>query len=141
MAANDSKVDLIASVPLFQGLSRAELAEVAKLTDEVDVPAGHVLMRQGDLGRQMFVVARGRVAVERNGAQINELGPGGAAGEMALISEGPRNATVTTMEASVLLVVDHRGFHSLMDVSPTIRLRIFEGLANKIRSLDPGAAN
>jgi CRP-like cAMP-binding protein len=141
MAANDSKVDLIASVPLFQGLSRAELAEVAKLTDEVDVPAGHVLMRQGDLGRQMFVVARGRVAVERNGEKINELGPGGAAGEMALISEGPRNATVTTMEASLLLVVDHRGFHSLMDVSPTIRLRIFEGLANKIRSLDPGAAN
>jgi len=141
MAANDSKVDLIASVPLFEGLSRAELAEVAKLMDEVDVPAGHVLMTQGDIGRQMFVVARGRVAVERNGQKINELGPGGAAGEMALISEGPRNATVTTMEPSLLLVADHRGFHSLMDVSPTIRLRIFEGLANKIRSLDPAAAN
>lgn len=141
MAANDSKVDLIASVPLFEGLSRGELAEVAKLMDEVDVPAGHVLMNQGDIGRQMFVVARGRVAVERNGQRINELGPGGAVGEMALISEGPRNATVTTMKPSLLLVADHRGFHSLMDVSPTIRLRIFEGLANKIRSLDSGAAH
>jgi CRP/FNR family transcriptional regulator, cyclic AMP receptor protein len=139
MAANDSKADLIASVSLFQGLSRAELAEVAKIMDEVDVPAGHVLMTQGDLGRQMFVVARGRVAVERNGQQINELGPGGALGEMALISEGPRSATVTTMEPSLLLVADHRGFHSLMDVSPTIRRRILEGLASKIRSLDPGA--
>jgi CRP-like cAMP-binding protein len=141
MAANDSKADLIASVPLFEGLSRGELAEIAKLMDEVDVPAGHVLMKQGDLGRQMFVVARGRVAVERNGQKINELGPGGAAGEMALIAEAPRNATVTTMEPSLLLVADHRGFHSLMDVSPTIRIRIFEGLANKIRSLDPGAAH
>jgi CRP-like cAMP-binding protein len=141
MAANDSKADLIGSVPLFKGLSRAELAEVAKLMDEVDVPAGHVLMTQGDIGRQMFVVARGRVAVERNGQKVNELGPGGAAGEMALISEGPRNATVTTMEPSLLLVADHRGFHSLMDVSPTIRLRIFEGLAEKIRSLDSGAAH
>jgi CRP-like cAMP-binding protein len=139
MASNDSKADLIASVPLFQGLSRAELAEVAKLMDEVDLPAGSVLMRQGDTGRQMFVVASGRVAVERNGKKINELGPGGAAGEMALIAEAPRNATVTTTEPSRLLVADHRGFHSLMDVSPTIRLRIFEGLANKIRSLDPGA--
>lgn len=139
MAANDSKADLIASVPLFEGLSRSELAEIAKLMDEVDVPAGHVLMKQGDLGRQMFVVVRGRAAVERNGQKINELGPGGAAGEMALIAEAPRNATVTTMEPSLLLVADHRGFHSLMDVSPTIRLRIFEGLANKIRSLDPGA--
>jgi CRP-like cAMP-binding protein len=89
----------------------------------------------------MFVVARGRVAVDRNGTRINELGPGGAVGEMALISEGPRNATVTTLEPTLLLVVDHRGFHSLMDVSPTIRLRIFEGLANKIRSLDSGAAH
>ena len=141
MASNDSKVDLIASVPLFEGLSRAELAEVAKLMDEVDLPAGSVLMTQGDTGRQMFVVASGRVAVERNGQKINELGPGGAAGEMALIAEAPRNATVTTMEPSLLLVADHRGFHSLMDVSPTIRLRIFEGLANKIRSLDPSAAN
>lgn len=141
MAANDPKVDLIATVPLFQGLSRAELVEIAQLMDEIDVPAGHTLMRQGERGHQMFVVARGRVSVERNGEKINELGPGGAAGEMALISEGPRNATVTTMEPSVLFVVDHRGFHSLMDVSPTIRLRIFEGLANKIRSLDEGAAH
>jgi CRP-like cAMP-binding protein len=139
MASHESKVDLIASVPLFAGLGRAELAEIAKLMDEVDVPAGSVLMKQGDLGRQMFVVARGRVAVERNGQTINELGPGGAAGEMALIAEAPRNATVTTMEPSLLLVADHRGFHSLMDVSPTIRIRILEGLANKIRSLDPGA--
>jgi CRP-like cAMP-binding protein len=141
MAANDSKVDLIASVSLFEGLGRNELAEVAKLMDEVDVPAGHTLMTQGDPGRQMFVVARGRVAVARDGVKINELGPGGAIGEMALISEGPRNATVTTMEPSLLLVADHRGFHSLMDVSPTIRLRILEGLANKIRSLDSGAAH
>ncbi|HJP88676.1 MAG TPA: cyclic nucleotide-binding domain-containing protein [Candidatus Limnocylindrales bacterium] len=140
MASNDSKVDLIASVPLFEGLSRGELAEIAKLMDEIDVAAGTVLMKQGDLGRQMFVVARGRVAVERNGAKINELGPGGAAGEMALIAEAPRNATVTAMEPSLLLVADHRGFHSLMDVSPTIRIRIFEGLANKIRSLDPNAS-
>ena len=141
MAANDSKVDLIATVPLFKGLSRGELAEIAQLMDEVDVPAGHVLMTQGDPGRQMFVVARGRVAVERNGHRINELGPGGAVGEMALISEGPRNATVTAMEPSLLLVADHRGFHSLMDVSPTIRLRILEGLANKIRTLDDAAAH
>jgi CRP/FNR family transcriptional regulator, cyclic AMP receptor protein len=141
MAAHDSKVDLIASVPLFEGLSRGELAQVAQLMDEVDLPVGQVLMRQGDLGRQMFVVAQGRVAIERDGQKIDELGPGGAVGEMALISEGPRNATVTTMEPSVLLVVDHRGFHSLMDLSPTIRLRIMGGLANKIRTLDTDAAH
>jgi CRP/FNR family transcriptional regulator, cyclic AMP receptor protein len=141
MAANDSKVDLIASVPLFEGLSRGELAEVAKLMDEIDLPAGQVLMTQGDIGRQMFVVARGRVTVERDGQQINEVGPGGALGEMALISEGPRSATVTTLEPSLLLVADHRGFHSLMDVSPTIRGRILDGLANKIRTLDSDAAH
>lgn len=139
--AADPKVDLIASIPLFEGCGRAELAAIAQLMDEVDVPAGHVLMRQGDLGREMFVIAKGKVAVERNGTHISELGPGAAVGEMALISEGPRNATVRVTEPARLLVAAHREFHSLMDSHPAIRLRVLEGLASKIRALDLGAVH
>lgn len=139
--SSDPKVDLISAVSLFAGCGRGDLQGLAALMDEVDVPAGQVLMRQGDIGREMFVIASGRVVVEQDGRQINELGPGGVVGEMALISEAPRSATVRVVEPARLFVAGHREFHSLMDSNPTIRARVLEGMAAKIRALDTGAAH
>jgi CRP-like cAMP-binding protein len=141
MAGADPKVDLIASVSVFAGLGRRELEQVARLMDAVEVPPGKVLMRQGENGNEMFVIATGRVSIERNGRVIGERGPGAAIGEMSLLSEGPRTATVTTLEPSRLLYAGHREFHSLMDAHPTIRLHVLEGLANKIRLLDEASAH
>ena len=70
MASSDPKVDLIASVELFRGLGRKELEQIAQLVDDVDIPAGQVLMRQGDTGAEMFIIATGSVRIERNGAFI-----------------------------------------------------------------------
>jgi CRP-like cAMP-binding protein len=139
--AGDPKVELISAVSLFAGCSRGDLSGVAGLMDEVDVPAGYVLMQQGDIGREMFVIVSGRVVIERDGQQINELGPGGVVGEMALISEAPRSATVRVVEPARLLVAGHREFHSLMDANPTIRMRVLEGMATKIRNLETNAAH
>jgi len=139
--SSDPKVDLISAVPLFAQCGRGDLQGLAALMDEVDVPAGYVLMRQGDIGREMFVVASGRVIVERDGQQINDLGPGGVIGEMALVSEAPRSATVRAVEPTRLFVAGHREFHSLMDAHPTIRMRVLEGMASKIRSLEADAAH
>ncbi len=139
--SNDPKVDLIASVSLFAGCGGPDLQRIAQLVDEVDLPAGHVLMRQGEIGREMFVIASGKVSVERDGKVINELGPGASIGEVALLSEGPRTATVRTLEPTRLFVAAHREFHSLMDSHPTIRLRLLEGLATKIRMLDEASVH
>jgi CRP-like cAMP-binding protein len=139
--AKDPKVDLLASVPLFSGLGRGELEELARLVDEIDLPAGHVLMRQGDRGNEMFVVVSGALDVERDGRMINHMGPGAAVGEMSLLSEGPRTATVRAAGPTSLLVLGHREFHSLMDRYPTVRMRILEGLADKVRNLDLAAAH
>jgi CRP-like cAMP-binding protein len=136
MASSDVKVDLLKSVSIFSGMGRRELEAVAQLLDEVHVPAGKVLMRQGENGHEMFVIARGRVQVERNGKVIAERGPGSSMGEIALLSEGQRTATVTTLEPSTLLYAGHREFHSLMEAHPTVRECILTGLAAKIRTLD-----
>jgi len=136
MATRDAKVDLLKSVSLFSGMGRKELEQVAQLLDEVDVPAGKVLMTQGETGREMFVIASGKVSVERNGKKIAERGPGDSLGEISLLAEGPRTATVTTLEPSTLLYAGHREFHSLMDAHPSVRLCILDGLASKIRALD-----
>ncbi len=141
MASKDSKVNLIASVPLFHGLGRKELEQIAKLLDDVDIPVGKVLMRQGETGAEMFVVATGSVRIERNGAFIRNAGPGSSIGEMSLLSEGPRTATVTAIEPTKILLAGHREFHQLMDQHPAIRLHILDGLAKKIRMLDEAGAH
>lgn len=141
MAPKDPKVELIESVPMFCRLGHRELAQVARLVDEVEVPAGKVLMRQGESGDQMFIVVSGTFRVERDGRTISERGPGSALGEIALLSKGPRTATVTALEPSTLLVAGQREFHALMDDHPTVRLQLLAGLATKIRALDSGGVH
>lgn len=141
MSPKDEKLDLLRSIPLFVGFGRRELERLGMLTDRVDLPAGRVLMRQGEAGHEMFVIVRGRAEVERDGRVIAERGNGDILGEIALFDEGPRTATVTLTEASQLLVVGHRGFHALMEEMPTVRTQVLESLARRVRQLEPDAAH
>jgi CRP/FNR family transcriptional regulator, cyclic AMP receptor protein len=136
MAPSDPKIELLRSIPLFAGCSRADIEHIAQLADEVDLPVGKVLMRQGDHGDEMFVIAAGSVTVEKDGRKIAERGVGDTIGDIALLSEGPRTATVTTATPARLFVLGHREFHSLMDQFPTVRMTILEGLAARYRNLD-----
>ena len=137
--AGDPKVDLIRSIPLFAKLKRDELERVAQLADEVDVPAGHVLMRQGANGAEAFIIASGTAEVERDGKQLGSYGPGSLIGEIALLSEGPRTATVTTTEPSRLLVLAHREFHSLMQSNAAVQKCVLDDMARRLRELVPDA--
>lgn len=134
--AADQKLDMLRNVSLFSTMSSKELEAVGRLADTVDVPAGHVLMRQGSSGGEAFVIASGGVRVEHDGVEIAKLGPGDVVGEMALLSEGPRNSTVTASEPSTLLVLGHREFHSLMDQSADVRRCVFDAVARRLRMLE-----
>jgi CRP-like cAMP-binding protein len=137
--ATDPKLELLKHVPLFKRLGKKELQRLGQLADEVDVPAGKVLMRQGESAAEMAVISTGRVRVERDGHEVAQLGPGSWIGEMALVSEAPRNATVTAIDPSRLFIVGHREFHSLMNSMPSVRDGILECLAERAResSTDP----
>jgi CRP-like cAMP-binding protein len=137
----DQKLDLLQAVPLFERLSKADLTRLGQLADEVDVPAGRVLMRQGDLGNQMFVIASGRVSVDRDGQRVRELGQGDWFGEIALLAEGTRTATVTATEPSRLFVVAHHDFHALMDDLPSVRKSVLDCLAGRLLEVDDAATN
>lgn len=141
MAPADPKLALLKSIPLFARLGSREIGRLGELFDEIDVAAGKVLMREGETGGEMFVVASGRVAVERAGVSIADRGPGDVIGEIALLSEGPRTATVTTTEPCRLFVLGHREFHALMNEQPALRLQILDGLATRIRALEIDAAH
>lgn len=138
---SDPKLDLLHSVPLFARLGKKDLVRLGQLADEIEVGADRVLMRQGERGAEMFVILAGRVRVERDGIPIGEQGSGAWIGEMALLSEGHRTATVTTMEPTRLFVLAHREFHALMDEMPSVRVSVLECLADRIRGLESSAAH
>jgi len=141
MAPKDPKVAMLAAIPLFANCGGRELEQIAQLIDEVDVPAGKVLMRQGDHGDEMFIIGSGSVDIVRNDRLIKQRGAGHTIGEIALLSEGPRTATVTVTEPAHLFVLGHRQFNSLMDGHPGIRLQILSGLADRIRLLEADSAH
>lgn len=134
--AVDSKLELLKSVSLFSSMREKELQAVEQLADTIDLEAGRTLLRQGDHGNEMYVIASGSVRVERNGREIATLGPGQAVGEMSLLSEGPRMATVTTLEPTTVLALGHREFHTLLEDSAALRQCIFDNLAKRMRMLD-----
>jgi CRP-like cAMP-binding protein len=141
MGTGDVKLDLLRTVPLFADLGRKELEAVGRLADTVDVPADKVLMREGQSGAEMFVIASGSVIVERDGREVARLGQGKVVGEIALLSEGPRTATVTTAEPSTLFVLGHREFHTLLADSAEVRRCVFDELARRIRAVETDRAH
>jgi CRP-like cAMP-binding protein len=128
----NAKVDLIRGVPLFTHCSRAELAEVSKIADEIDVSEGKELTREGDRGREFFVLLEGHATVHRGGSKVNALGPGDFFGEIALVSRSPRTATVTTTTPARLLVITASSFNTLLQHQPKIQLRVLEALADRL---------
>jgi CRP-like cAMP-binding protein len=118
---------------LFSGLSGRELDEVARLTDEVEVEAGRVLGRAGDVAYEFFVIEEGTASVEVDGQHVVDLGPGEWFGEIGLLAAERRTATVTAMTSMRLAVIFGPNFRSLTQhlpqVGETIRAEIDERLA------------
>jgi CRP-like cAMP-binding protein len=126
----------LAAIPLLSALSRKELARVARLSDEVTIPAGHELVRQGEIGREMFVIVDGTVTVVRNGQTVAKRGPGSAIGELALLDKGPRTATVTADTDCRVLVLGAREFAGLLQEVPAVAHKLLASLAARVRELD-----
>src|SRR5258707_14453403 len=104
----NSKIDLLRHAPLFEHCSKKELGLIGGLADEIDLPAGKVLIREGDRGREFFVIISGEVEVRRKGRRVATMGAGSFVGEMALLSKAPRSATVTALTALDVLVITDR---------------------------------
>ena len=118
-------------VPFFSSMSEEDLAAVAQQTDEISVAAGRVLAREGDLGEEFFVIESGTAEVTRGGAPVAKLGPGDFFGEIALIREERRTATVTATSPMVLIVMTGSSFRSLDISIPEVRETVSKALAER----------
>ena len=128
----DQKTELIRQVPLFSRCSRAELKEIAKLADEIDLRQGKEMTQEGAPGREFFVLLEGTADVRKKGRKINTLGAGDFFGEISLVSRQPRTATVTATSPVRALVVTDYSFRHLLDESPQIKTKVMEALAERL---------
>ncbi len=132
MLRRDVKITLLKRVPLFAQCSKKELEQLALVADEIDVKEGTVLTSEGDRGREFFVLVEGTADVRRKGRKVNTMGAGDFFGEIALVSERPRTATVTATSPVRLLVVTDRAFRDLMRNLPSIQLKVLATLADRL---------
>jgi CRP/FNR family transcriptional regulator, cyclic AMP receptor protein len=131
-AGSTTKVDLIARVPLFAGLSKSELGQVASIADEIDLPADKVLIREGERGREFFVLLEGEAEVTRKGKKLATRRAGEFFGEIALVSNLPRVATVKTREPVRALVLRDIEFRALLQRAPAIAVKVLQAVAERL---------
>ena len=107
-------------VPFFANLKKKDLSLIAQNADELDVRAGKVLAREGDIGQEFFVIEAGTAEVKRGGDTLAQLGPGDFFGEMALLEEDRRVATVTATSDMTLIVMNRSSFRSIESTMPQV---------------------
>jgi CRP-like cAMP-binding protein len=132
MLRKNAKIELLKQVPLFAQCSQRELAQVALLSSELSLPAGRKLMTEGEPGREFIVLAEGRAEVRRKGRPLRELADGDFLGEISLVADIPRTATVTTLTPATVLLVTARDFRTLMREVPSLQPKVIYALAMRM---------
>jgi len=128
----DSKIEALKRSPLFEGLSRKQLVEVARLSDDLDVPAGQVLCKEGSLGQEFFVIVEGEAKVTRDGEEVTTVGGGDFFGEIALLEPVRRTATVTASTPLRFFVISRQAFSSVMETDPTIERKVLRTVVRRL---------
>ncbi|MBW3665571.1 MAG: cyclic nucleotide-binding domain-containing protein [Actinobacteria bacterium] len=136
MARMRDYLDHLAQVPLFSRCDKNELKAIARRATELRFEPGRQLVKEGRQGVEFFVIVSGKATVTRGGTEIASLGPGDFFGELALLDNEPRSASVTVDTPMEALVIDAREFRSLLEDAPQLTFKVLAGMARRIRDLD-----
>jgi CRP-like cAMP-binding protein len=136
MHRHDVLDEHLSRVPLFVGLSKKQLRLVSQLATEVEEPAGTVLIEQGQVGHEFIVVVQGEIEVRQSGRVVGEHGPGSYVGEIALLEQRPRNATVLAKTRVKLEVIKQREFAGLLEEAPELAQQVRAVAADRIANAE-----
>lgn len=134
--STDKHLARLSEVSLFRALSAKDLQVLGRSTDTVGVPAGKTLVKEGEPGREFFVILSGEVSVTVDGKEVAVLREGQWFGELALIDPAPRDATVVTLTPCELMIIESRRFLPLLDEVPVLSHKLMVGLARRLREAD-----
>ena len=140
--SQDTKVEALKRAPLFEGLSKKELTQLARVSEDMEIPAGTSLTKEGEIGHEFFVIVDGETQVKRKGRSLGTRGAGDFIGEIALLEQVPRTATVTAKTPLRVFVLTSKDFHHLLEESPNVERKVLRTLAKRVADLtkDPTVA-
>jgi CRP/FNR family cyclic AMP-dependent transcriptional regulator len=138
----DTKVEALKRAPLFEDLSRKELVQLARVTEDLELPPGKVLCTEGELGHEFFVIVEGETDVTRKGKRVATRAGGDFVGEIALLEDTRRTATVTAKTPLRLFVLTSKDFRQLVRENPSVERKVVRTLARRVVELsnDPTLA-
>lgn len=131
----DTKVEALKRAPLFEDLSRKELVQLARVSEDLEVSPGQVLCKEGEIGHEFFVIVEGEAEVRRKGRRVAMRGGGDFFGEIALLEQIPRTATVTAKTPLRLFVLTGTSFRHLLDENPNVERKVLRALARRVVDL------
>jgi CRP-like cAMP-binding protein len=128
--------DWLEQVPLFRGLSKKQLRLVSSLATRLSEPAGTVLTKEGHVGQEFIIVLEGEIEVRKGDRVVATRGPGNYVGEIALLDNRPRTATVVAKTPVVIEVIGRREFHGLLADAPELSTEIMATVAQRLAELE-----
>jgi CRP/FNR family cyclic AMP-dependent transcriptional regulator len=126
----------LAKVPLFAGLDKKHLRQISSLATQIDVAAGRELTREGEHGNEFVIILEGEAEVKVGGEVVATRGPGDYFGEIALIANRPRTATVVAKTPMKIEVIGRREFQTMLHDNPTIATELLGVTADRLAEID-----
>jgi CRP/FNR family cyclic AMP-dependent transcriptional regulator len=121
------------TIPLFAELSEHERGQIAQWADEVDIREGEHLVHQGAFAHEFFVILEGTAEVTKDGEHVTDLGPGDFFGEIALLEEERRTASVTATSAMKVVVMFGRDFRQMDHQMPHVAQKVQRTLEERLK--------
>jgi CRP/FNR family transcriptional regulator, cyclic AMP receptor protein len=129
----EQKADLLRNNDLFGALEPHVLHDLAALAREQDFPAGHLLVRQGEIGTGFYIIVSGRAQILRNNEHVDDLGPGESFGDLAILDHGPRTANVRAEEPLTVLALASWELNALLEREPKVTLALLRQIVRRLR--------
>lgn len=135
--SKQSTSSILSQIEIFKGLNKKEIALISKLMTALTIAAGKEFIKEGASGREAFIVISGTASVWRHGKLIASVGPGAVIGEMAVITNTPRTATVRAETDMVVEVLNRGAFLQLLDESPALTRKLLTATITRLQELEP----
>jgi CRP-like cAMP-binding protein len=132
--------NVLASIPLFEGLPKRHVRKIASLAEVADFMEGAAVVREGQPGDSFYIALSGQAKVTVKGRTVHRVLPGDHFGEISLLDGGDRTATVTTETPMSLVMIGRKTFLRTLERDPEISITLLEGLARMIRRVDRSLA-
>lgn len=131
-----STTEFLARVPLFSSCAPEEIDTIAGAVQEKTFDAGQIIVTQGTPGQAFYMVIAGRVEILRDSHSLGAFGPGDFFGEMSLLDQAPRSATIRAIDPTTCMMLSSWDFRSLLEKTPSIAVKLLEVLSRRLRVAD-----